>query len=74
MLSMGGYGVFVWSAFGLTALILLGLLWQSLLAGRSRQAELEQLRAVVRPEAARAPKLRRHPAPAAHPVANGGEE
>ena len=72
MLAMGGYGAFVWSAFGASALILLGLLWQSLRAARSRAAELEQLRAVVRPEPARAPTLRRHPGASASQAADGG--
>ena len=74
MLAMGGYGAFVWSAFGVTALILLGLLWQSVRAAKAREAELAQLRSVVRPEPARAPKLRRSQTAAASRVADGGGE
>jgi heme exporter protein D len=49
-LAMGGYGAYVWSAFGLTALVLGGLLWQSLWLARRREAELERLRKAVRGE------------------------
>ena len=40
---MGGYAVFVWSAFGITALVMVGLLvasWRSL---KAREAELDAL-------------------------------
>jgi heme exporter protein D len=33
-LEMGGYGAFVWSAYGVTALVMVGLLWTSLRSGR----------------------------------------
>ncbi len=42
--TMGGYGAYVWPAFGLTAAILLGLWLDSLRrlrAGRRRLADLE---------------------------------
>ncbi len=60
--AMGGYAAFVWPAFGFAALVLIGLLAQSWWAARRREAELEQLRRVVRPRPAR-PRLR----PAARP-------
>ena len=36
---MGGYAVFVWPAYAVTAVVLVGLLWLSLRDGR-RQREL----------------------------------
>ena len=48
-LAMGGYAGYVWSAFGITALVLLGLLVQSWRAARRREAELAHLRETVRP-------------------------
>jgi heme exporter protein D len=47
-LAMGGYAAYVWAAFGFAALVLLGLLAQSWRAAHRRQAELEQLRHIVR--------------------------
>lgn len=41
--AMGGYAGFVWSAFGITALVMVGLLvasWRSL---KAREAELDAL-------------------------------
>lgn len=41
--AMGGYAGFVWSAFGITALVMVGLLvasWRSL---KTREAELDAL-------------------------------
>lgn len=43
-LEMGGYGAYVWSAFGFTAIAMLGLLLQSLHIARRRTAELEEMR------------------------------
>ncbi len=43
-LSMGGYGAYVWSAYGFTALVLGGLFLQSLFHARSREEELAELR------------------------------
>lgn len=40
---MGGYGAFVWPAYGLTALILAGLAAMSLRALRRSQAALDAL-------------------------------
>jgi heme exporter protein D len=56
--AMGGYGAYVWPAFGFAAAVLLGLLWQSWRAARSREAELEQLRRLARPGSAGRPRLR----------------
>ena len=47
-LAMGGYAGYVWSAFGLTLIVLLGLLWQSLRLSRRRDAELDSLRERLR--------------------------
>jgi heme exporter protein D len=49
-LAMGGYAAYVWTAFGLTALVLGGLLWQSLRLARRREAELASLREQIRGE------------------------
>ena len=46
-LAMGGYGAFVWPAYGLTALIMVGFLvssWQGL---RGRRRDLERLEATL---------------------------
>ena len=56
--AMGGYGAYVWPAFGFAAAVLLGLLWQSWRAARSREAELEQLRRLARPGPTGRPRLR----------------
>jgi heme exporter protein D len=42
-LKMGGYAAFVWPAYGLTAIVLVGLVVQSLGRYRRSQRELEQL-------------------------------
>jgi heme exporter protein D len=47
-LAMGGYAAYVWSAFGFALVVLLGLLGQSWRAARQREAELAQLRELVR--------------------------
>jgi len=54
--TMGGYGAYVWPAFGFAAVVLLGLLLQSWWAARRRTAELEQLRAELRPGRASRPR------------------
>lgn len=43
--SMGGYGGFVWSAYGVAALLLIGLAVISLRNLRARQAEVSVLEA-----------------------------
>lgn len=45
---MGGYGGYVWSAFGFTLVLTLGLAWQSWRQQRQRDAELTELRRRVR--------------------------
>ncbi len=46
---MGGYGGYVWSAFGFTLILTLGLAWQSWWLQRRRSDELALLRQQVRP-------------------------
>jgi len=41
--AMGGYGFYVWPAFGATALVLVGLLLASLRTLRANEARLEAL-------------------------------
>jgi len=55
--AMGGYGAYVWPAFGFAAMVLLGLGLQSWWVARRRAAEFEQLRAELRPGRARRPRL-----------------
>jgi heme exporter protein D len=64
-LAMGGYAAYVWAAFGFAALVLVALLLQSWQAARRRQAELEQLRHVVRPRRAPGPQTLRPTRPGA---------
>jgi heme exporter protein D len=52
-LAMGGYAAYVWSAFGFALVVLLGLLAQSWKAAHQREAELDQLRQLVRAGRAR---------------------
>lgn len=42
---MGGYAAFVWPAWGLTVLVLGGLVWSSLRSMRAREKELAALEA-----------------------------
>ena len=46
-LDMGGYAVFVWPAFGITAVVMIGLLVISLIQLRQRRRQLEELEATV---------------------------
>jgi len=41
--TMGGYATFVWPAYGITALVMLGLLVDTLHRLRARRRRLEQL-------------------------------
>ena len=41
--AMGGYGAYVWPAFGITAVVLIGLVAVSLRGLRSREALLDRL-------------------------------
>ena len=70
--AMGGYGAYVWPAFGFAAAVLTGLLWQSWRAARSREAELEPLRRMVRPGPRGRPRLRPVRAGAAELRADAG--
>jgi heme exporter protein D len=45
-LHMGGYAFYVWGAYGLAAIILVGLLLASLRGLRIREAEITRLQAV----------------------------
>jgi heme exporter protein D len=47
-LAMGGYGAYVWPAFALTAVVLLGLLVASVRSLRAREADLTRLRAEMK--------------------------
>lgn len=47
-LEMGGYGLYVWSAYGFAVLAMVGLLVHSLRLARWRTAELEELRERLR--------------------------
>jgi heme exporter protein D len=58
-LAMGGYGAYVWVAFGFAALVLVALRAQSWRAARRRQAELDRLRHMVRPRRAPEPQTLR---------------
>ena len=53
---MGGYAAYVWSAFAIALLLMVGLFLQSRQAARRSEAELEELRAKVRPQRPRAPR------------------
>ena len=53
---MGGYAAYVWSAFAIALVFLVGLFLQSRRAARRRELELEELRARVRPQRPRAPR------------------
>ncbi|BCX19467.1 MAG: hypothetical protein KatS3mg117_3149 [Geminicoccaceae bacterium] len=55
-LAMGGYGAYVWSAYGITLAVMVGLFWQSWQRARKRTAEAERLRAERRAEARRPPR------------------
>jgi heme exporter protein D len=55
-LAMGGYGAFVWTAFGFTILVMAGLFWLSWRAAGRREAELARLRRELRPERPRRPR------------------
>ena len=66
--AMGGYAVYVWTAYGFAALVLLVLLAHSWRSGRRREAELEKVRKVARP--ARPSRPKRPPATAVDRPAN----
>ena len=47
-LAMGGYGGYVWAAFGFTIVLMIGLLWQSWRLQQRRTDELAGLRRTLR--------------------------
>jgi heme exporter protein D len=49
-MAMGGYGAYVWAAYGITLLALLLLFIWSWFGARAREAELEQVRKLSRTE------------------------
>ena len=71
--AMGGYGAYVWAAFGFAGVVLIGLLVQSLAQARRREHEFERLRAVARPaqRTARPARTARRAAPASAGAAPG---
>lgn len=74
-LAMGGYAAYVWSAFAIAAILLVGLFLQSRRTVLRRAAELEALRATARPQrqtAARPLRPRRELGPAEPPVGEPG--
>ena len=50
-LAMGGYGAFIWPSFGISALVLIGLLVESRRFLKSTEAELASLRGDEEPTA-----------------------
>lgn len=46
--AMGGYGGYVWAAFGFALIVMVALLWQSWQAQRRSTGELDQLRSTIR--------------------------
>jgi heme exporter protein D len=48
--SMGGYGTYVWTSYGLTAVVLVVLLIVSLKSLRSTETTFDRLRAEVGPK------------------------
>ena len=53
-LAMGGYATYVWPAFAIALVLMVGLFLESLWAARRGEAMLEELRAKVRPQRPRA--------------------
>ena len=47
---MGGYAFYVWPSLGLTAVVMVGLLWSSWRGLRSAEGTLESLRAAPTPQ------------------------
>ena len=48
MLHMGGYGGYIWPAYGISAIVLVLVLLASVLAARKNEAELEQMQILRR--------------------------
>ncbi len=60
-LAMGGYGPYVWAAYGFSLAALVALFWQSWYRARKRTAEAERIKAERRSEARRARLAERRP-------------
>ncbi|MEZ5933711.1 MAG: heme exporter protein CcmD [Alphaproteobacteria bacterium] len=65
-LAMGGYGAYVWTAYGVTALFLVLLFVWSWFGARAREAELEQVKKLSRAD-------RRSPSPKTTELAGSGQ-
>ena len=48
--SMGGYGVYVWPSYGLSAVLLIAILVVSVRSLKSTEAEFERLKAATAPQ------------------------
>ena len=73
--AMGGYGAFVWTAFGFTFVALVGLFWASWRDAGRREAELVRLRERLRPaRPRRARPLTPRPEPARSEAAERAPE
>ena len=48
--SMGGYAVYVWVSYGLSAVVLLALLVTSVRGFKSTEAEFQRLKAMTAPQ------------------------
>jgi heme exporter protein D len=57
-LEMGGYGAFVWPAYGIAAVVMIALLWTSL-RGAKRQRELMDVLSAERRSRRAAPEGKR---------------
>ncbi len=55
-LAMGGYAAYVWSAFAIALVLMVGLFLQSRRSARRGEAELEAARAAVRPQRRAVPR------------------
>lgn len=53
---MGGYGLYVWAAYGVAFLLMVALLWLSWNGAKSSQREFEALRSQIRPAASKGRK------------------
>ena len=49
-LSMGGYGAYVWPSYGLSAVLLVGVLVASVRSMKSTEAEFARLKAATAPK------------------------
>ena len=56
ILEMGGYGAFIWPAYGITAVVLVGILWASLRDGRRQRGLMDVLNAERRSHRRREPQ------------------